>query len=83
MEFHIETAGSMPGLTTKLVTIQQAIHAIDPSASLDMDLSGKTIRVSAAMDKTELLAVLDNAGFPVAPELIEQMPSTCCGGCGG
>lgn len=79
MEFHVETAGKLPDLDG----IQNALCAIDASALVDLDPSGPTLRVSAAVDPGELILLLGRNGYPVDARQVTQLPSTCCGGCGG
>lgn len=79
MEFHVQTAGTSPDLEAILDAIQQ----VDPSAVMDIDEAGQVLRVAAAVDLPELLDLLDQAGFPVGPEKVYQLPSICCGGCSG
>lgn len=79
MEFHIDTAGSTPDLGA----IEAAIAAVDPAVVIDLDPAGQTLRVAAALDVLELLALVRQAGYRLADEQVFQVPSTCCGGCSG
>lgn len=79
MEFHIETRG----LTPNLDAINEAIGAVDPGVMADLDTSGATLRVAAAVESAELMMLLAQAGFPVVARQVRQLPSMCCGGCGG
>ena len=66
-----------------LSAISQAITTLDPSAVLDLDASGRTVRIAAVLPLDELLACLDAAGAADASRHLVQLPSDCCGGCGG
>ncbi len=79
MEFHVDATGRLPDLDA----ILGALSAIDPSAMADLDPSGPILRVSAAVDPTELIMLLGRSGYPVDAQQVTQMPSTCCGGCSG
>jgi hypothetical protein len=46
-------------------------------------MSGLVLRVSASATAADLVEVLRQVGWPVAPEQVVQLPSICCGGCGG
>lgn len=79
MEFHITLASRMPDLDA----IETAICSFDPSAVVDIDASGQLLRVAAALDQDQLIALMGQAAFQVDPHQIHQVPSTCCGGCSG
>jgi len=79
MEFHIEIVGPAPDVDA----ITDAILALDPAALVDIDPTGPVLRVAAALDALELLALMQQAGYPVAPDRVFQVPSICCGGCSG
>jgi hypothetical protein len=79
MEFHIKTLGTKPDL----VAINDALVGIDPMAVADLDPVDESLRVSAALSSPELLALLVRAGYPVDWKQLEQVPSVCCGACGG
>lgn len=63
--------------------IEQALAALDPSALVDLDASGHTIRMSTLVTEQELLGSLRDAGVVDAPLHLARVPSECCGGCGG
>lgn len=65
-----------------VAAIERAITELDPSALLDLDAGGRTIRVSTLVAPHELLACLRDAGA-TDPSHLTQVPSDCCGGCGG
>lgn len=79
MEFHI----SMLVPIVDLDAIEQAIGEVDPAAVIDVDPAGLTLRVAASLDAVELVALLAQAGYPVAEHQVLQLPSICCGGCSG
>jgi hypothetical protein len=39
--------------------------------------------VAASVDATALIALVNQAGYAVAPDQVIQLPSICCGGCSG
>ena len=69
--------------STDLAAIEHAIATLDPSALLDHDASGHTIRISTLATKDELLTCLQDAGATEPTRHLAQLPSDCCGGCGG
>lgn len=79
MEFHIKTNGPLPDLGT----IDAAIRTVDPSALVDFDPASHALRVAASVDAAQLVSLIRQAGYPVAPDQVEQLPSICCGGCSG
>jgi len=79
MQFKIKIAGLMPDVGV----IEHAIRVIDPSALVDIDQSGQTLRVAASIDAAHLLGLMSQAGYPVVEDQLERVPSECCGGCGG
>lgn len=79
MEFHIKTRGVSPDLEV----INDALTAIDPSAMADIDPADASLRIAVELSSPELLALLTRVGYPVDWKQLEQMPSVCCGACGG
>lgn len=79
MEFHI----SMLVPIVDLDAIERAIGAVDPAVVIDVDPSRPTLRVATSLDAAELVALLAQAGYPVAQHQVVQLPSICCGGCSG
>lgn len=79
MEFHI----SMPIGAVELDAIEQAIGEIDPAVVIDVDSTGRKLRVATSLDADELVAVFVQAGYPVDMHQVTQLPSICCGGCSG
>jgi len=79
MEFHIKMADSL----LDIGTIDDAIRAVDASALVDIDPAGNTLRVATSVGAAELVSLLSQAGYPVTPHQVVQLPSICCGGCSG
>jgi len=79
MEFHI----TMPDAISELGAIEHAVRTVDPSATVDVDAASQGLRVATSVSDVELLSLLGQAGFAVAPDQMTQAPSTCCGGCSG
>lgn len=79
MEFHVHLAGARPDLRT----IERIVLEADPAAVVDLDATGDTLRVAGSLTAVEVGMVLRQAGYSVAPEQVEQLPSVCCGGCSG
>ena len=79
MEFHIKTMGVRPNLDA----INNALLKIDPTAVTDIDLENTSLRVAVELSSPELIALFTQAGYPVDWKQLEQVPSVCCGACGG
>ncbi|MBP6078562.1 MAG: hypothetical protein KA505_07125 [Xanthomonadales bacterium] len=79
MEFRISLAGATPDLAK----IEPILRHIDPAATLDLDAASNTLRVSGIFGAAELPALLNQAGLRLDHHQIKQLPSVCCGGCGG
>ncbi|WP_159015652.1 hypothetical protein [Cognatiluteimonas profundi] len=79
MEFHIRLIGPVAGLAA----IEEAIQAADPSALVDVDPSGNTLRIATSIDAVQLVSLVCGAGLPITPDRVRQLPSICCGGCSG
>lgn len=77
MEFKIRI--DHPGLDA----IERRVLDVDPAAMVDLDAADGRVRVSTCVQPFELAMALAAAGHPVAVADIEQLPSVCCGGCGG
>ena len=78
MEFHITMPGPIdPG------ALEHALQASDPSAIVDIDPASRALRVASSLDATQLVAVLNSAGYPLHRAQVTQAPSICCGGCSG
>ncbi len=78
IQYTLDTAAS-----PDLAAIEHAIGELDPSALLDLDASGRTLRISTLVTQDELLACLHDAGAADPSRHLVQLPSDCCGGCGG
>ena len=79
MEFHIDLAD--PSAT--LGTIERVLLDVDPMAVVDIDSTGKVLRVSASVTAAYLVELVRQSGYPLAPQQVVQLPSICCGGCSG
>ena len=79
MEFHIALTDASPDPSV----IQDALFDVDPTAVADLDMSGLVLRVSSSATVADVIEVIRGTGWAVAPEQVVQLPSICCGGCGG
>lgn len=79
MEFHIALAETSPDPAM----VQDALFDVDPMAVVDLDMSGLVMRISASASAEDLVDVLHRTGWPVSIGEVVQLPSICCGGCGG
>ena len=79
MEFHVRLTHPI----ADLATIEDAIQTFDPAAQIDIDKLGQNLRVAAFVEASELVSLLNRAGYQVNPLQVVQLPSICCGGCGG
>lgn len=79
MEFHIALTEACPGTDV----IQDAMFDIDPSALVDLDMSGLVMRISSYVPVGDLVETLHRSGWPVTEDQVVALPSICCGGCGG
>ena len=70
-------------LPVDLAIIERALTEADPAALLDFDKAASLLRFSSCLNGPELLALMAQAGFPVAESALEGVPSECSGGCGG
>jgi len=64
-----------------LARIDASLREVDPAAVVDARNSG--LRIAGAFDVPGLVAVLRESGFDLSERDVEQVPSVCCGGCGG
>ena len=78
-EFAFEAPVAMPDLSP----LDRAIVGLDPAALVDVDASGRTIRMATVLTRDELLSCLEAAGLPADPSRLRRLPSVCCGGCSG
>lgn len=79
MEFHIALTDTSPATDV----VQDALFDVDPAAVVDLDMSGLVMRVSSSLTAADLIEVLRQTGWTVAPAQVVQLPSICCGGCSG
>lgn len=79
MEFHVD---GLPA-PVDMAAITDAIYNIDPAALVDIDPSTGALRVNASMSADDLTIAIGSAGQQADGLLVMQMPSNCCGGCGG
>lgn len=79
MECHIALTAAAPDPAV----VREAMFDVDPSTVVDLDMSGLVMRVSSSATAVELIEVLRQSGWVVAPEQVAPLPSICCGGCGG
>ncbi len=79
MDYHLILAGPAPDLAS----FDAALRDADPSALMDLDRTGRIVRLSTALDESEIGALLANGLSPLPAVRIERQPSNCCGGCGG
>lgn len=79
MHFNVKISTSKPDVDA----IEEAIRGVDPSALVDIDPIGRTLRIAASIPAGQLLELMSEAGYPVREERLERVPSECCGGCGG
>lgn len=79
MEFHVD---GLPA-AADMAAIADAIYNIDPAALVDIDPATGALRVNAAMSAADLSAAIGSAGQDAGSLLVMQLPSNCCGGCGG
>lgn len=66
-----------------LPRLEAAVQAVDPAALLDLDPAGDALRIATWMTPDELGSTLADAGLALADDALVQLPSECCGGCGG
>lgn len=79
MEFNVNIAGLAPDIDA----IQAAIQIVDAAAVVDIAPADPILRVAAAVNLEELVHLLKQTGCPVSVDRVKQLPSVCCGGCGG
>lgn len=77
VEFRIRLANATPDLAL----INDVLQAADATAFVDIDPSDQSLRVTAWLEGADISGLLSNSGYAVTE--IRQLPSVCCGGCGG
>ncbi len=63
--------------------VERLLQQMDPAGLVDVDRLNRRLRISTYISGAELLDLMDKAGTPIHASQIEQIPSVCCGGCGG
>ncbi len=79
MEFHIAVTDGAP----EPHVVEDALFDIDPTAVVDLDMSGQVLRISSYATTADLIGVLRQTGWVVTAEQVVALPTICCGGCGG
>ena len=79
MEFHIALVDASP----EPAVVQDALFDVDPTAVVDLDMSGLVMRISSSGTVTDLVEVLGQVGWTMAPAQVAQRPTICYGGCSG
>jgi hypothetical protein len=79
MEFRIDLNGASPDATR----LASQLADLDPSATGALDPERGLWRVNTVLRAGDLVALLADAGCPIAPQQVTLLPSTCCGGCSG
>lgn len=79
MEFHVTLSGTTPDPAV----VEDALRAVDPATLVDFDASTRRLRIATSIDGRQLVALINQAGVPIAPWQVLQMPSNCCGSCSG
>jgi hypothetical protein len=59
------------------------VEAEDASVIIDQSPEADALRLSTCLSAQELHAIAKVAGLLIDVNAIEQLPSDCCGGCGG
>lgn len=79
MEYHLR----IPRLFPEFNAIDDAIRTADPAAMVDTDAEGATLRIATLLPRAQVAELVTAAGYPVARDQVQQLPSICCGGCSG
>lgn len=79
MQFVLDTTGQSPDLAV----IEGVVRALDPAALVDLDRDTHSVRIATTLTSGELHTQLHAAGVPAEAARLVQLPSDCCGGCGG
>jgi hypothetical protein len=79
MQFTLRIHGEAPDLAA----ISRELATLDPAALVDIDARGQAVRIATSATEIELRGSLRRAGVTTAPHDLTQLPSECCGGCGG
>lgn len=78
MEFRID----LPS-TPDLDRVAHLLRDEDPAAVFDAAPGSLGVRLSTVLNANEVQDVFARAGQPLQAAQIRQLPSVCCGGCGG
>ncbi|MEO6517534.1 MAG: hypothetical protein ABIO17_00875 [Pseudoxanthomonas sp.] len=79
MQYTIESSAPQ----ADLALLRRGLDEVDPAAMVDMDPASGQVRISTLIGAAELLTLVKAAGYPVGADALQQLPSQCCGGCGG
>jgi hypothetical protein len=79
MEYHIDLSGAKPDLHA----IEDVLYDLDPAVVVAMARDGCTLRIATYLPMNDLLGLMRQADCPVEPRQVVELPSICCGGCGG
>ena len=78
MKFSVE--GMTCGHCVRAIT--RAVKALDPDATIDVDLAGGTVAIHGGMDDGLAAAAIEGEGYRVvAPKDAPPATAACCGGC--
>ena len=66
-----------------LAALRRGLDEVDPAAMVDIDPGTGQVRISTLIGAAELLAVVKGTGYAIGADELQQLPSQCCGGCGG
>lgn len=62
-------------------TVTRAVKSLDPSASVEVDLTNKRVRVEGRAVADALIRVLNEAGYPAALAGAQDAPGATKKGC--
>ena len=77
MQYHIRFAGPVAAVER----LADAVTWVDPAAITDH--AGALVRISTCLSHAQLESLCGEAGIALGDGDLEQLPSECCGGCGG
>ncbi len=79
MQYTIETNAPQ----ADLAVLRRGLDEVDPAAMVDIDPASGQVRISTLIGAAELLPLVRGAGYAIGADELQQLPSQCCGGCGG
>ena len=79
MEYHIDMTGAKPDLRA----IEDVLYDLDPAVVVAMARDSSTLKIATYIPMTDLLSLMQRAGSRVELHQVVELPSICCGGCGG